>query len=184
MIQTINGAALRLLPWYAEDRIKTPFYDDMGGGSLWVSAPEPGSYALAARVWSCEVAVRVFEVPSAPPVGSFDAAAAARGKVLFSGKAECATCHVPPLFTEPGWDLHTPAEIGIDSFQANRAPDLRYRTAPPMGLWTHTKGGFYHDGRFATLLDVVNHYNTFFTLGLTDGEKSDLVEYLKSLGAP
>ena len=119
-----------------------------------------------------------------PPVGSFDAAAAARGKVLFSGKAECATCHVPPLFTEPGWDLHTPAEIGIDSFQANRAPDLRYRTAPLMGLWTHTKGGFYHDGRFATLLDVVNHYNTFFTLGLTDGEKSDLVEYLKSLGAP
>jgi len=117
-----------------------------------------------------------------PPTGSFDVAAAARGQVLFNGTAQCATCHVPTLFTEPGWNLHTPAEIGIDSFQANRAPDLRYRTSPLKGLWTHTKGGFYHDGRFATLMDVVNHYNTRFSLGLTDAQKSDLVEYLKSLG--
>jgi len=119
-----------------------------------------------------------------PPEGSFDAAAAARGQALFAtdGKANCASCHVPPLFTEPGWNLHTPTEMGIDSFQANRSPDLMYRTAPLKGLWTHTTGGFYHDGRFATLLDVVNHYDTLFSLGLTDGEKSDLVEYLKSLG--
>ena len=117
-----------------------------------------------------------------PPDGSFDPAAAARGQALFDGKADCVSCHVPPLFTEPGWNLHTPAEIGIDSFQADRSPDLMYRTAPLKGLWTHTTGGFYHDGRFATLLDVVNHYDTFFGLGLTDGEKSDLVEYLKSLG--
>lgn len=119
-----------------------------------------------------------------PPDGSFDVTAAARGQALFAadGKAQCATCHVPPLFTEPGWNLHTPEEIGIDSFQADRSPDLRYRTSPLKGLWTHTKGGFYHDGRFATLLDVVNHYDTHFGLGLTDAEKSDLVEYLKSLG--
>jgi hypothetical protein len=117
-----------------------------------------------------------------PPAGSFRPRAAERGQVVFNGKARCATCHVPPLFTEPGWNLHTPAEIGIDAFQANRSPDGMYRTAPLKGLWTHTKGGFYHDGRFATLLDVVNHYDTFFGLGLTDREKSDLVEYLKSLG--
>ena len=117
-----------------------------------------------------------------PPDGSFDPAAAARGDALFEGKANCASCHVPPLYTEPGWNLHTPAEIGIDSFQADRSPDLRYRTAPLKGLWTHTKGGFYHDGRFATLMDVVNHYDTHFGLGLTEQEKSDLVEYLKSLG--
>jgi cytochrome c553 len=119
-----------------------------------------------------------------PPEGSFDQAAAARGQALFAadGKANCASCHVPPLFTEPGWNLHSPAEMGIDSFQADRSPDLRYRTTPLKGLWTHTKGGFYHDGRFATLLDVVNHYDTLFSLGLTDAEKSDLVEYLKSLG--
>jgi len=119
-----------------------------------------------------------------PPAGSFDAEAAERGQALFAvdGKARCATCHVPPLFTEPGWNLHTPEEMGIDSFQADRSPDLMYRTSPLKGLWTHTKGGFYHDGRFATLLDVVNHYDTLFSLGLTDGERSDLVEYLKSLG--
>jgi hypothetical protein len=117
-----------------------------------------------------------------PPEGSFDSAAAARGDELFEGKAMCASCHVPPLYTEPGWNLHTPAEIGIDSFQADRSPDHRYRTTPLKGLWTHTKGGFYHDGRFATLLDVVNHYDTHFGLGLTNEEKSDLVEYLKSLG--
>jgi len=117
-----------------------------------------------------------------PPAGGFDADAAMSGQTLFNGKAECATCHIPPLFTEPGWNLHTPAEIGIDSFQADRSPDLRYRTAPLKGLWTHTKGGFYHDGRFATLLDVVNHYNTHFSLGLTEAEKTDLVEYLKSPG--
>jgi hypothetical protein len=119
----------------------------------------------------------------APSNASFSAAAAARGRELFAadGKGACATCHVPPLFTEPGWNMHTPAEIGIDGFQADRAPDHRYRTSPLKGLWTHTKGGFYHDGRFATLLDVVNHYNAVKTLGLTEAEKQDLVEYLKSL---
>jgi hypothetical protein len=116
-----------------------------------------------------------------PPPGSFDAAAARRGERLFNGAARCATCHVPPLFTEPGWNLHTPAEIGIDAFQADRAPDRRYRTAPLRGLWTHTKGGFYHDGRFATLTDVVDHYNTVLGLGLSGSEAADLVEYLKSL---
>ncbi|HKV13194.1 MAG TPA: hypothetical protein VJ725_33955 [Thermoanaerobaculia bacterium] len=115
-----------------------------------------------------------------PPRGSFDAAAAARGKVVFS-EAGCANCHVPPLYTEPGWNRHTPEEIGIDSFQADRSPDGRYRTTPLKGLWTHTKGGFYHDGRFATLRDVVDHYNAHFSLSLSEPEKNDLVEFLKSL---
>lgn len=116
-----------------------------------------------------------------PPDGSFNHAAAARGKALFSGQANCAQCHVPPTFSEPGWNMHTPAEIGIDDFQAKRSPDERYRTSPLKGLWTHQTGGFYHDGRFATLLDVVNHYNSFKKLNLTEQEKNDLVEYLKSL---
>ena len=116
-----------------------------------------------------------------PPRGSFNAAAAARGKSLFEGKANCATCHVPPLYTEPGWNQHTPAEIGIDDFQANRSPDKRYRTTPLGGLFARAKGGFYHDGRFPTLLDVVNSYNTRFNLELTPQESQDLVEHLKSL---
>ena len=116
-----------------------------------------------------------------PPKGSFDEEAAERGKELFGGQGKCATCHVPPLFTEPGWNLHTPAEIGVDDFQANRSPDKRYRTTPLKGVWTHTKGGLYHDGRFATLKEVVQHYNSVLGLGLSDQQADDLVEYLKSL---
>lgn len=120
-------------------------------------------------------------VAPAPPAGSFNGKAALVGKRVFESKARCAGCHVAPTFTEPGWNLHTAQEIGIDDFQANRAPDKRYRTAPLKGLWTHTKGGFYHDGRFPTLLDVVNHYDGHFNLGLSDEEKAALVEYLKSI---
>jgi CxxC motif-containing protein (DUF1111 family) len=116
-----------------------------------------------------------------PPKGSFNEDAAKRGEAVFNGKARCAACHVPPIFTEPGWNMHTPAEIGIDDFQAKRSPDEHYRTTPLKGLWTHQEGGFFHDGRFATLLDVINHYNGFMALGLNDQEKNDLVEYLKSL---
>jgi len=116
-----------------------------------------------------------------PPAGSFDAAAAARGAVVFNTQAKCSTCHVPPIFTEPGWNMHTPAEVGIDDFQAKRSPDERYRTSPLKGLWTHQKGGFYHDGRFATLRDVIEHYNTFLGTGLSEQQKLDLIEYLKSL---
>ena len=97
------------------------------------------------------------------------------------GAARCASCHTEPTLSEPGWNMHTGAEIGIDEFQASRAPDKRYRTTPLRGLWTHQKGGFYHDGRFATLMDVMNHYDTTFTLGLTSGQKNDVIEYLKSL---
>jgi len=128
--------------------------------------------------------------PAPEPGADFDVAAAERGDELFSGKAKCNDCHVEPLWTEPGWNLHTPAEIGIDSFQADRAPDGVYKTMNLAGVFVRenglfmnpaNKGRFYHDGRFATLLDVVNHYNTRFSLGLTAQEKSDLVEYLKSL---
>lgn len=117
----------------------------------------------------------------AAPRGSFDRFAAKRGEDLFSGKADCARCHVPPLFTEPGWNMHTGAEIGIDDFQANRGPDQRYRTSPLRGLWTHGTGGYYHDGRFATLAAVIGHYDRHFSLGLTAAEQRDLAEYLKSL---
>ena len=116
-----------------------------------------------------------------PPAGSFDAAAAARGDELFSGKAKCNNCHVEPLWTDPGWNLHMPSEVCIDAFQANRAPDLRYRTSPIGVLFTHSKGGFYHDGRFADLQHVVDHYNTCLALGLTPMEKSDVIQYLLSL---
>ena len=120
-------------------------------------------------------------LPAPPaPAGSFDASAAARGKQVFE-TSRCTSCHVPPTYTEPGWNLHTARELGIDDFQANRGPTRGYRTAPLRGLWTHLKGGFYHDGRFATLRDVVDHYDAQFGLHLSEPEKADLVAYLKSL---
>jgi hypothetical protein len=116
-----------------------------------------------------------------PPKGSYDEEAAQRGERVFNGKAKCATCHVPPLFAEPGWSTHKGEELCIDDFQSSRSPDKTYVTQGLKGLWAHSKGGFYHDGRFATLDDVVNHYNTCKKLNLTAQEKNDLVEYLKSL---
>ena len=116
-----------------------------------------------------------------PAAGSFDTQAAARGTDVFNKKAKCATCHIPPLFTEPGWNTHKAEEIGIDDFHAKRSPDLSYRTAPLRGLMSHAKGGFYHDGRFADLAAVVEHYDRHLKLRLSAAEKRDLIEYLKSL---
>jgi cytochrome c5 len=140
--------------------------------------------ATSDRLTSKLAALHIYQLsipaPKAPP-GSFDAAAFERGKALFNGAARCATCHVPPLFTEPGNNLHAPLEIGVDSFQADRSPTHMYRTAPLAGLWSHQKGGFYHDGRFATLRDVVDHYDALLKLSLSSTQKNDLIEYLKGI---
>ena len=85
------------------------------------------------------------------------------------------------MFTELGWNTHKASDIGIDTFQSSRSPDKIYVTQGLKELWTHTKGGFYHDGRFATLMNVVNHYNGFKKLALNEADKKNLVEYLKSL---
>lgn len=114
-----------------------------------------------------------------PPAGYFDKQAAAHGKSIFLTKAACASCHRLPLYTDNG--LHTGAEIGIDNFEALRSPTGKYRTTPLDGLFAKAKGGYYHDGRFQTLTDVVDHYNSHFKLNLTAKDKHDLVEYLKSL---
>ncbi len=120
-------------------------------------------------------------MPPRPQAGSYDVAAAERGKMVFEGAARCASCHVPPLYSEPGWNMHTAAEIGIDDFQAQRSPDGRYRTTPLRGLFAREKGGFYHDGRFASYAAVIEHYDETFSLGLTSWQKSELEQFLKSL---
>jgi hypothetical protein len=114
-----------------------------------------------------------------PPKNSFNAASAGRGRALFVNKAKCYTCHSEPLLTDNS--LRTAEEIGIDDFEAMRSPTGKYRTPPLGGLFARSKGGFYHDGRFADYIDVVNHYNDHMSLGLTTAEKEDVVEYLKSL---
>jgi hypothetical protein len=129
----------------------------------------------------------------------FDPDAAKRGDELFGGKANCNRCHREPLWTEPGWNQHTPGEMKIDGFEARRAPASinaqghpvhGYRTMNLAGIFVRErglfmfprdKGGFYHDGRFKTLRDLINSYDDRFNLSLTNQEKHDLVEYLKSL---
>jgi mono/diheme cytochrome c family protein len=122
-----------------------------------------------------------------PPENSVNSAAAARGQELFNGTtARCSTCHVPPTYTDVllGSDpkeplLHTATEIGATSGYEQRSATGRFRTTPLRALWQHAP--YFHDGRAADLLAVVNHYNTHFSLGLTDEQKADLVEFLKSL---
>jgi hypothetical protein len=115
-----------------------------------------------------------------PPRGYFDAAAARRGRAIFDGKGQCQNCHMQPTGTEAGWNLVEPAEICTDEFTANRSPTRRYRTTPLNGIFARSKGGFYHDGRYPTLMAVVEHYDSCHSLNLTAAEKADLVQYLRS----
>lgn len=115
-----------------------------------------------------------------PAAGSFDAAAAARGKTIFEGSARCATCHVGALLTDVNAGiLHTPAEVGQDAAFANRSVTKRYRTTPLRGLRQHPP--YFHDGGARTLADVVSHYDVLLGLGLSAQQKADLVEYLNTL---
>jgi hypothetical protein len=109
----------------------------------------------------------------------FNRAAARRGRAIFNGKGRCANCHMPPTFSDAGWNLHTAEDICIDNFQSSRSPTFRYRTTPLRGIVAKLKGGFYHDGRYPTLMSVVQHYDNCFKLGLSAREKSDLVQYLR-----
>jgi cytochrome c553 len=118
-----------------------------------------------------------------PPANSFDAVAALRGRALFNGKASCNVCHEAPGHTDVGTGaapkLHNPRQVGQDPTYAKRSATNRYRTTPLRALWQHPP--YFHDGNAATLMDVVNHYDVLFELGLTQAEKTDLVEHLKSL---
>ena len=110
-----------------------------------------------------------------PPAGSFTAAAAARGEALF--KSNCARCHTGPKYTNG--NLHAPSETGMEPVHAQRSTTKKYRATPLRSLWQHAP--YFHDGSAATLVAVVDHYNTFLKLGLTDAQKTDLVEFLKSI---
>jgi hypothetical protein len=119
-----------------------------------------------------------------PPAGSFNRSAARRGAEIFNGAGTCATCHIPPLYTDvvtgpnPPF-LHAPTAVGTETEYASRSATKLYRTTPLRALWQHPP--YFHDGSAKTLLDVVNHYDTQFGLGLTEKQKSDLVEFLKTL---
>jgi hypothetical protein len=120
-----------------------------------------------------------------PPAGSFDSAAAARGEEVFNGAGKCATCHRGALLSDADTTLHAPSEVvsepepnGAPSY-ASRSATHQYRTSPLHGLWQHPP--YFHNGSAATLQAVVETYDTKKSLGLNASQKSDLVEYLKSL---
>jgi mono/diheme cytochrome c family protein len=114
-----------------------------------------------------------------PPAGSFDAEAAERGQAVFTGQGRCASCHQGPTFTDANTTLHAASETGMEPFYATRSATKLYRTTPLRGAWQHPP--YFHDGSAATFADVVQHYDSFLSLGLSDEQKADLVEYLKSL---
>jgi hypothetical protein len=115
-----------------------------------------------------------------PPEGSFDPIAAKRGKAIFNGAAQCATCHTGPLYTDANRNvLHDPSETGMDPAYARRTATGRYRTTPLRAL--ADRAPYFHDGSAETLDDVVDHYDSFLRLRLTPGQKADLVEFLHSL---
>jgi len=119
--------------------------------------------------------------PPSPPAGSFDVAAAERGRTVFNGAGECSECHDPgSSFTDVNAGiLHEPAETGMDPTYANRTATKRYRTTPLRGAWQHPP--YFHDGSAADLAAVVDHYDNALGLELTAAQKADLVQYLRSL---
>ncbi len=115
----------------------------------------------------------------APPPGTFDAAAAARGQEVFNGQGQCATCHAGATYTDANTRLHPTSEVPTDPTHAGRSATKMYRTTPLRALWQHAP--YFHDGSAATLNDVVDRYDSAKNLQLTPAQKADLVEYLKSL---
>ena len=120
-----------------------------------------------------------------PPAGSFDVAAAARGRAVFEGAGTCSTCHTGTLLTDANVRLHAPSDVvsepelnGVPSY-ASRTATKMYRTAPLAGVWQHAP--YFHNGIAPTLVAVVELYDTRKGLGLTAQQKADLVQYLKSL---
>lgn len=118
----------------------------------------------------------------AAPAGSFDSAAAARGKLVFDGGGKCVTCHSGGSFTDANSMLHSPADSMAEPESpsyASRSATKLYRTSPLKGAWQHAP--YFHDGSAATLDDVAQTYNTRKSLGLSASEIADLAQYLKSL---
>jgi cytochrome c553 len=119
-----------------------------------------------------------------PLAGTFDESAARRGRAVFNGVARCASCHLGDALTDVNANrLHTPEEVGQDAAYALRSATKLYRTTPLRGLWhpPQLKGPYFHDGNAATLDAAVGHYVQLLGLTLTSQQRSDLVEYLKTL---
>lgn len=117
-----------------------------------------------------------------------------RGQALFTGKANCAACHTPPLFTDGkfhnnGLDVVVadPGRAGVTGLPADAG---KFKT-PTLRNVSVTQP-YMHDGRFDELREVIGHYNAgghphpardarVHPLNLTYEETEDLLAFLQSL---
>jgi mono/diheme cytochrome c family protein len=119
------------------------------------------------------------------PADSFDRAAAGRGRAVFVGAGQCATCHSGAQLTDANTRLHPPSEVvsepepgGVPSYASRSATKL-YRTTPLRALVLRSP--YFHNGIAPTLEAVVDLYDSKKGLDLTTRQKADLVQYLRSL---
>lgn len=147
----------------------------------WVVDYRQGDDLVTDRLPALQAYEYSLSAPAAP-ANSYDAAAAARGKILFVGKGKCATCHSGPLFPDviEGGKLHPQsASVALDKDYVNRSATKQWRVSPLRGIWQHPP--YFHDGSAKTLDEVVSRYNQVNKLKLSASEMSDLTEYLKAL---
>ena len=122
---------------------------------------------------------------------------AKRGKNLFFDKARCNLCHMGTNFSDEkfhnigiGWDDSDTLDLGRYRVSKNEK-DLGAFKTPTLREITKT-APYMHDGRFATLEDVIKHYNKggvknpfldnqVIPLNLSDSEIKDLLSMLRSL---
>ena len=127
-------------------------------------------------------ALREYQLSLSAPAAAIalNAEAVARGRAVFTGAANCSSCHSGATLSDVNRGvLHAAAETGMDPLYAARTSQKAYRTTPLRGLLQHPP--YFHDGSAATLEDVVAHYQQYLKLSLTTQQRQDLIEYLKSL---
>lgn len=124
--------------------------------------------------------------------------AAKRGFELFRGKAECATCHTPPLMTDNGFHnigvpQAGPLKEDLGRYDVTKDPADRGKFKTQTLYNSASFAFFMHNGVFSSLEEVIDHYDKggnpndptqdplIFKLNLTSAEKADLIEFLKSL---
>lgn len=158
---------------------------EMGGEGTFSDARLPLSVTNGTRnlIGSKLAALQAYQLSlpaPPPPSASFDPVAAARGKAVFDGAGQCATCHSGALFTDANSRLHPPGDsAAADQSYALRSATKQWRTSPLAGVWQHPP--YFHDGSAATLQAVVQGYDRQRSLGLSTQQMADLVQYLKSL---
>jgi cytochrome c peroxidase len=104
-----------------------------------------------------------------------------RGQDLFFGKGLCATCHVPPYYTDNSMhNLRAERFFREVTLNGRRASaDGPIKTFPLRGI--KDSPPYLHDGRLLTLEDTVEFFNLVLTLHLSGPEKADLVAFLRAL---